>query len=76
MRLRAQITIDIEAADFLEAADHQRQLETILGQVKKNYMQAALQLRERRQRAASRAIAPKAPLKHYTGKLSAYADRG
>lgn len=50
MRLRAQITIDIEAADFVDAADHQRRLEQLVRSIKSEYEQAALLLRERRER--------------------------
>lgn len=51
MRLRAQITIDIDAQDFVEAADHQRRLEEMVRRIKEEYEHAALLLRERRERA-------------------------
>ena len=51
MRLRAQITIDIDAQDFVEAADHQRRLEDMVRLIKEEYAHAALLLRERRERA-------------------------
>lgn len=53
MRLRAQITIDIEARDFVDAADHQRKLEDLVQSIKREYSQAALLLRERRERGSS-----------------------
>lgn len=53
MRLRAQITIDIEARDFVDAADHQRRLEELVQAIKGEYSQAALLLRERRERGNS-----------------------
>jgi hypothetical protein len=53
MRLRAQITIDIEARDFVDAADHQRRLEELVQEIKGEYSQAELQLRERRERGNS-----------------------
>lgn len=51
MRLRAQITIDIDATDFVEAADHQRRLEEMVRRIREEYEHAALLLRERRERA-------------------------
>jgi hypothetical protein len=51
LRLRAQITIDIDAQDFVEAADHQRRLEEMVRRIKEEYEHAALLLRERRERA-------------------------
>lgn len=51
MRLRALITIDIDATDFVEAAEHQRRLEEIAQRIKSEYEHVALLLRERRERA-------------------------
>jgi hypothetical protein len=73
MRIRAQITIDIEAQDFVDAADHQRRLETILSAVRADYHQAELSLRERRERAPGRSVPPQVEIVHYTGKLNTYA---
>lgn len=50
MKLRAQIVIDINAANYAEAAEHQRHLELFLEQVKARYATAQLQMRERRER--------------------------
>lgn len=77
MLLRAQISIDIEAADFVEAAEHQRTLETLLTEVRARYAEAVLDIRERRTRvlpapdsrpSAQRAYEPN------TGRLHAYVD--
>ena len=57
MRLRAQITIDIDAKDFVDAADHQRRLEALVTSIKQEYHQAALLLRERRERGERRGAA-------------------
>lgn len=76
MRLRAAITIDIEAADFVEAATHQRRLQALFDQVAAAYPAAEFQLRERRERAARRPAEAEpegvTQLKHYTGKLNRY----
>ena len=74
MRLRALITIDIDADDYVEAADHQRRLQTLIESIKADYPQAALQLRERRARRGRRTEGGDTvtQLKHYTGRLNRY----
>jgi hypothetical protein len=52
MKLRAQIVIDIDAANYLEAAEHERKLELLLKEVRTCYATAQLQIRERRERNA------------------------
>lgn len=51
MKLRAQIIVDINAEDYVAAADHQRSLEELLTRVRGQYPNAQLSIRERRQRA-------------------------
>lgn len=75
MRLRAQITIDIDAADYIEAARHQERLKLVADQIRGEYAHAVLELRERRQRESGRAAAPPKTFRPYTGKLSKYVDR-
>jgi hypothetical protein len=69
--LRATITIDVEALDYLEAADHQKRIEVHLAQVKEAYPDAWMVLSERRRPAAS---GPASPRKLYmrSGRLNAY----
>jgi hypothetical protein len=50
MRLRAEITIDIQAKDFVDAADHQRRLEELFQLIQREYSGANLLLRERREK--------------------------
>ncbi len=50
MKLRAQIVVDIDAKNYVEAAEHQRHLELFLEHVKSRYAAAQLQFRERRER--------------------------
>lgn len=50
MRLRAQISVDIAAADFIEAADHQTRLAEFLDTLRQQYPNAVLSIRERRER--------------------------
>ncbi len=54
MRLRAQITLEFDAADYVDAAEHQRLLEQHLGQINQNYPNARLAIRERRERDSDR----------------------
>lgn len=77
MLLRAQISIDIEAADFVEAAEHQRMLETLLTDVRERYAEAVLDIRERRTRGPAVSASRAAPRRAYepnTGRLHAYVD--
>lgn len=73
MRLRAQITIDIDVDDFIEAADHQRRVALIAANVRREYAQADLVFRQRRERSErQRAMpAPRTPV-HYTGRMREY----
>jgi hypothetical protein len=52
MRLRAQITLEFDAADYVDAAQHQRMLEEHLQRINGNYPNARLAIRERREREA------------------------
>lgn len=61
MRLRATIVIDIEAADFVEAAEHQRTIETFVTDLKTTYGQTALDFCERRTPRRGRRLAPRLP---------------
>jgi hypothetical protein len=57
MRLRAQITVDFEAADFVEAAAHQKVIQRHLEQIQADYPNANLAIRERRERRPEKAMA-------------------
>ena len=50
MRLRAQIIVDIDAADYLEAAAHQSALQRYLQDIQGRYPSASMTMRERRER--------------------------
>ena len=50
MRLRAQIIVDIDAADYVEAAAHQSALQRHLEQIQETYPNASMSMRERRER--------------------------
>jgi hypothetical protein len=73
VRLRAQIVIDIEAADFADAAVHQQTVEGLFGQVRNIYDQAHLDFRQRRIRPQRQTVARNGVL-HYTGHMNEYED--
>lgn len=50
MRLRAQIVVDIDAGDYVEAAMHQSALRQYLEQIQARYPNAEMTMRERRER--------------------------
>lgn len=68
--LRATITIDVEAADYLEAAEHQKRLENHMAQIRDDFPEASILLNERRRQAGE----PAAPRKLYerSGRLNSY----
>lgn len=76
LRLRAEITIDLDAADFLEAAEHQRRIETLIEAVRAEYSQAAFAFRPRRgprnKKKIDGAGVAAGGIRHYTGRLHAY----
>ena len=75
LRLRAEITIDLDAADFLEAAEHQRRIEELIESVRQEYSQATFAFRPRRGPRNKKGATPTArpaEIKHYTGRLHAY----
>ncbi len=75
LRLRAEITIDLDAADFLEAAEHQRRIESLIAAVKAEYSQANFAFRPRRgprSKKKQTATSPTGEIRHYTGRLHAY----
>lgn len=71
--LRAQITIDLTADDFVCAADHQRRIETLMGAIKDVYGEAALEFRERRPRPP-RKLRRAETMRHYTGAVEIYEE--
>lgn len=50
MRLRVQIVVDIDAGDYVEAAEHQSALQRHLRNIQAQYPGASLSMRERRER--------------------------
>ena len=75
MKIKAVISVDIDARDYVDAADHQRAIETLIEGLRDAYPEAALTFKERRLSRRSPASAPTggAPVAR-TGRLSAYVD--
>ena len=71
VRLRATISIEVEAVDYLEAAEHQRRLEQHLSTVRADYPEAWIAVIERRRPTAPNPVNPR-ELKVRTGRLHAY----
>jgi hypothetical protein len=72
LRLRAQITIEIDAADFVAAADHQRRVEGFIDGIREVYADTSLVLKERRVLAGPREPRPEPSHRRPTGKLNSY----
>jgi hypothetical protein len=72
-RLRATITIEIEASDYREAAAHQDRLETHFTAVRDDYPDARIVLCERRGgTGAPERASPARPLYRRSGRLNSY----
>ena len=71
VRLRATISIEVDAADYLEAAEHQRRLETHLSTVRSDYPEAWIAVTERRRSGGSSEVRPR-EVRVKTGKLHDY----
>jgi hypothetical protein len=76
MKLRAEISIEIDADDYIAAADHQRSVEMLFGDVKAQYGQASLAIRQMRERqpAAPRPRRQEPRHRHHTGNLALYKE--
>ena len=48
IKLRADICIDIDASDYLDAGEHQRRLERLTNAIRQEYPQMLIQIRQRR----------------------------
>jgi len=76
MKLRAQIVIDVDAEDFVQAAEHQVRIETFLREIKPAYPGVVVTFRERRALSTGRREPVSAVVRKPTGRLHAYEDPG
>ena len=74
MKLRAEVVIDVEAADYIGAAEHQRFVESIFAQVKQHYTHATLSIRQLRDSAQNPPRTSLPRLRYDSGALAAYED--
>ncbi len=70
VRLRATINIDVDAVDYLEAGQHQKKLEALLGTLRADYPDASFTVSERR--PPSQGPARRRDFRVSTGKLNSY----
>ncbi|MBS0296368.1 MAG: hypothetical protein JSR45_08650 [Proteobacteria bacterium] len=71
IRFRTEISIDIDAVDYLAAAEHQKQIELMLRDLRAAYPNLVMSVRPRRAPRVRRA-AEASRLRHYTGRLNTY----
>jgi hypothetical protein len=71
VRLRVTAVIDIDALDYLEAAEHQRRLEACLTAVRSEYPAVSISVKERR---GARQVSQQRPRPFHlqSGKLHVY----
>lgn len=74
MKLRAQFVVEVEADDYVAAAEHQRRFQDILADLKKHYAQTCLDFRERRTRPPVSQRGAAMPVRRPSGRLRAYED--
>jgi hypothetical protein len=76
MKLRAQIVIDVDADDFVEAAKHQVKIESFLRELEPEYPSVVLTFRERRAAAMGASDPQATGVRKPTGKLNIYEEPG
>jgi hypothetical protein len=83
MRFRVDISLEIEADDYIAAAEHQRRVGDLFALMKENYPDAEFSFRQLRNLANAAASAPREAggrggrghFRHVTGNLSVYQER-
>lgn len=55
MKIRAQIIIDLDAGDYIAAADHQRRIEAVFRDIRSEYENASLTMGQVRPHTVMRA---------------------
>lgn len=81
MRFRVDISLEIEADDYIAAAEHQRRVGELFAAFKDHYPEATFSFRQLRNLAPAPAEAPRpvgrgrGHFRHVTGNLSVYQER-
>ena len=73
LKLRIDISIEIDAADFIEAASHQGAMQRHVETLREEYPQAVMTIKERRGPRLTPVKRPEKPRR--SGVLQHYADR-
>lgn len=74
MRLKATFTIELEASDFVEAAEHQHVLEEKLRVLRETFPRFQLRIVNSRTRRREETARPRQLNPDITGRLRAYGD--
>jgi hypothetical protein len=74
MRMKAEIALEVDASDFIEAAEHQKKLELFLATLKELYPGAELRFWERRERTGAGGTAAARPARASARRVNAYDD--
>jgi hypothetical protein len=81
MRFRVDISLEIEADDYIAAAEHQRRVGDLFALMKENYPEADFSFRQLRNLANAAASSEprsgrgRGHFRHVTGNLSVYQER-
>ena len=75
MKMRANFLVEVEAADFIGAADHQRSIEALFDAVRAQYPSAKLSFKAVRETSPPRPTKPRTRQLMRTGNLSLYEDK-
>jgi hypothetical protein len=74
MKMRAQFFVEVEAPDFIGAADHQRSIEALFKMVKAQYPLAEMSIKAVREMAPSKSASSRPRRLMPTGNLSLYEE--
>lgn len=75
INLRASITIEVAADDFIDAASQQARLQQILAEIRNEFPDSELQLRHRRDRISGSVLRPRRLMNQVRGRVDDYASR-
>jgi hypothetical protein len=74
MKMRAQFFVEVDAPDFIDAADHQRSIEALFELVKSKYLAAELSIKAVREMSAAKPAASRPRRLMPTGNLALYEE--
>ncbi len=74
MRVRSAIYIEVEVGDFIQAADHQRKMERIVGKLKEDFPALTHTLKQARPYVKANGATELRKMKRHTGNLALYEE--